>query len=202
MTLEEMLKNDRDKIDIVALSINRKELEYNKYIITHKENVKYAFIKYGHLLIQAFIDPLDFESFDNIFDEIQERVDSHDNSKYSFQEFNGYRSRFFPIKEEEGLNFTNFESAWKHHYTNNDHHPEFWYRYNDDGSFSHAESMPNEAIIEMTLDWVAMSMNPSDKAYTYYRKNKDEYHFHPDTRAKFEKLLDIVEKYDKELGDV
>ena len=36
MTLEEMLINDKRKIDDVSLSINRKELEYFNYINTHR----------------------------------------------------------------------------------------------------------------------------------------------------------------------
>ena len=196
MTLEEMLKNDREKIDNVGLSINRAELEYHKYIITHKANVEYAYIKYGNKLINA----LNLEDDEDIYDDIDFRVRKHDDSKFNYYtEFCPYRVHFFPIKEEIDVCVEeDFNKAWCHHYSNNDHHPEYYCTYN-----GRCKEMPDAAIIEMALDWIAMSMNPSaDKAYVYYERKKDSFNMHPESRKKFKLLLEVIKQYDEELGDV
>ena len=133
MTLQEMLVNDRRKIDDIRLSINRKELEYYNYINTHRYNVKYAFIKYGEILVRSFLD--DFNGgYTLLYSILENRVSNHDNSKTASSEYDGYRMRFHPIEEEKDFatdDNPKFAAAWKHHYTNNDHHPEYYYIYED-----------------------------------------------------------------------
>ena len=204
MTLQEMLINDKRKIDNIALSINRKELEYFNYINTHRYNVKYAFIKYGDILVKSFLD--DFNGgYTLLYSILENRVSNHDNSKTSSSEYDAYRMRFHPIEEEKDFatdDNPNFAAAWKHHYTNNDHHPEYYYIYEDDKPVD-VKEMPIDAIIEMALDWVAMGMNNGNsKAYDYYKKVEHDFMMHPESRKKFEKCLNIIKAYDEELDDM
>ena len=204
MTLQEMLINDKRKIDNIGLSINRKELEYYNYITTHRYNVKYAFIKYGEILVKSFLD--DFNGgYTLLYSILENRVSNHDNSKTASSEYSGYRMRFHPIEEERDFatdDNPRFVTAWKHHYTNNDHHPEYYYIYEDDKPVD-AKEMPIDAIIEMALDWIAMGMsNGNSKAYDYYKKTKNKFIMHPESRKKFERCLNIVRLYDEELDDM
>ena len=189
MTLEEMLKNDRKKIDSVGLSINRKELEYNIYLDTHRANVKYAYIKYLNVLIEAL------GLSENDVDKLDLRVENHDKSKYSYEEYDGYRAHFFPIDEEKGFADSAFENAWRHHYQYNDHHWEYY------KTIYGCCEIPKPALAELILDWIAMSMNPSSKAYDYYEKNKDKIKLNAETRKLLEKALLAVKEYDILLGD-
>ena len=204
MTLQEMLVNDRRKIDDIRLSINRKELEYYKYITTHRYNVKYAFIKYGKILVRSFLN--DFNGgYTLLYSILENRVSNHDNSKTASSEYDGYRMRFHPIEEEKDFatdDNPKFAAAWKHHYTNNDHHPEYYYIYEDDKPVD-VKEMLIDAIIEMALDWIAMGMsNGNSKAYDYYEKTKHKFIMHPESRKKFEKCLNIIKTYDEELDDM
>ena len=205
MTLQEMLINDKRKIDDSALSINRKELEYINYINTHRYNIKYAYIKYGYILVKSFSDEDDFNGFVRLYGRLESRVNDHDDSKTASSEYDGYRMRFHPIEEEKDFatdDNPKFVAAWKHHYTNNDHHPEYYYIYEDDKPVD-AKEMPIDAILEMALDWVAMGMsNGNSKAYDYYKKTKNKFIMHPESRKKFERCLNIIKAYDEELDDM
>ena len=53
------------------------------------------------------------------------RVKAHDVSKYGDDEFEAYRNYFYP-KEGEKKDRKAFDIAWKHHYTHNSHHWEFY----------------------------------------------------------------------------
>ena len=204
MTLQEMLVNDRRKIDDIRLSINRKELEYYNYITTHRYNVKYAFIKYGEILVRSFLD--DFNGgYTLLYSILENRVSNHDNSKTASSEYDGYRMRFHTIEEEKDFatdDNPKFVAAWKHHYTNNDHHPEYYYIYEDDKPVD-VKEIPIDAIIEMALDWVAMGMsNGNSKAYDWYKKVEHDFMMEPKSRKKFEKCLNIIRLYDEELDDM
>ena len=187
MTLQEMLVNDRRKIDDIRLSINRKELEYYNYINTHRYNVKYAFIKYGDILVKSFLN--DFNGgYTLLYSILENRVSNHDNSKTASSEYDGYRMRFHPIEEEKDFatdDNPNFAAAWKHHYTNNDHHPEYYYIYEDD----------------KPVDAMGMN-NGNSKAYDYYKKVEHDFMMEPESRKKFEKCLNIIRLYDEELDDM
>ena len=201
MTYEEMLKNDREKIDIFGLSLNRKELEYNIYLLTHIANVDYAYIKYKDIIAKA----LEVDNIDDFSEALCDRVMKHDESKKSTQEYNAYRMKYFPVEgveDQETENDEAFNKAWAHHYSHNDHHPEYWEGIIRTSSNNQASEMSDLAIAEMALDWVAMGMSRcNSKCYDYYKKVKDEIIMHDDSRAKFEKVLYAIEQYDIQLGD-
>ena len=83
----------------------------------------------------------------------------HDNSKFSRSEFVPYSLHLYgcgkcSCKPSE----TAFENAWKHHYTNNAHHCEYWQKPCGD-----ALPMPAVFCREMIADWLAANVAYSGK---------------------------------------
>lgn len=132
--------------------------KYFDYITNHKNNVINAY----DTAIRAFK-----EIFPNVYEDCTDnyimsiRITNHDSSKYSFEEFEPYRERFFPVEREDGSEpdedevKRNFELGWLHHVHNNPHHPEYWTLV-DKGEIK-IYDMPDICIIEMLCDWMAMS---------------------------------------------
>ena len=149
--------------------LERKEQEYTQYIEEHIANVNLAFEKYGHKLCDLLRVPYLILAY---------KVKEHDKSKYSEEEFNGYRQWFYPCSDEE-KNKELFDEAWEHHYTTNQHHPQYW-----------MIDMAPIAIAEMLLDWEAMSMKFGGNTYDYYIKERDKKGF----TKKDKKILDVVVK--------
>ena len=154
-----------------------KDLEYYQYIVEHKDNIKKAFEIFGKSLCNKANVP---ES------EVKKLIDKHDFSKFSSKEFVGYRQWFYPDSNEVP-NPKLFEEAWEHHYKNNAHHPEHWI--SEDGE---PLSMPDIYVIEMVLDWCAMSLKFHTYPIDYYENNKDEILIHPTSRNLTESLLEVI----------
>lgn len=141
-----MLKITEDSNNIELEKIK----QYEEYVEEHYNNVKKAFEE----LINKEI-PETMEYLNDLYKKVQE----HDNSKWSEEEFNAYRKNFYPINEQEKEdNKEEFEKAWKHHYENNDHHWEHWL--DDQGSLESlievGERNVRLAYLEMVCDWTAM----------------------------------------------
>ena len=140
----------------------KKEKEYYNYIVKHIENVKEALNRY-------FIPLLDRNNIcntvsdDELFSAIEcvsNRVDLHDSSKFLDDEFDSYRAKYYPTANEskgdaEYIALVNdkYQDAWKHHYSNNPHHPEYWI----DAKTNTPRDMSLDAIVEMICDWEACS---------------------------------------------
>lgn len=99
-----------------------------------------------------------------ISNKLRARVLTHDLSKFMGKQFDIYRKKFFPVKEGECKGDL-FKSAWKHHYTYEEHHPE---------GFDQDNIMEPLDVIEMCLDWCAMSMKFGDDPLKYYNDKKPE----------------------------
>ena len=130
--------------------------EYKNYILEHKANVK----KFADWLVEnlpeLFTDATDVETFYEIIEE-------HDESKWSEEEFEPYAQRWHGDK----VKTLEYEEAWKHHWTNNEHHPEFWL----------GEDMPYIYILEMICDWGSFSIKSGtmrELSDFYYNKAKDD----------------------------
>ena len=144
----------------------QRDLEYKKYIDNHIANVKKCYLKYG----KELCDRLGVDT-----ELLEQMVEDHDQSKYSKDEFDGYRSWFYPTLEEENQDNRNFRKskfdvAWLHHLRNNAHHPEFWVYINDEG-VPKCHPMDPIHIAEMLLDWAAMGIAKGDTAYEYWKNN-------------------------------
>ena len=127
--------------------------EYRKYIIEHKDRVT----KFASWLKENC--PEVFDSVDlNAFDEV---IAEHDESKFSEEEFEAYAQYFYGTKDND----FEFNEAWKHHYLNNPHHPEYWL----------GEDMPYIYILEMICDWGSFSIDKGDlKELSDFYYNKAE----------------------------
>lgn len=131
-------------------------LEKNKnYIIEHIERVQ-QFADWLKEKVPELFDNIDIELFDDMIEE-------HDASKFSEDEFEPYAQKWF---NNSGKTLE-YEEAWKHHWTHNEHHPEFWL----------GEDMPYIYILEMICDWGSFSIksgNMRELSDFYYNKAKDD----------------------------
>jgi hypothetical protein len=163
----------------------KEESRYKKYIKNHIENVKQVWVSIQkHLINEFWID-------DFMFHKITALIGRHDESKYSVEEFEGYRQYFFPINEKE-KNKNQFNYSWNHHQKNNPHHWQYWIMH-EKGKLMALE-MPFEYIIEMLCDWAAMSLNFNDKPFSFYNKEKENMLLAKNTIICIESWISIFNK--------
>lgn len=143
-------------LNMIREDLDDYQEEYKNYIIEHKANVK----KFADWLVEnlpeLFTDATDVETF-------YELIKEHDESKWSEEEFEPYAQRW----HGEGVKTPEYDLAWKHHWMNNEHHPEFWL----------GEDMPYIYILEMICDWGSFSIksgNMRELSDFYYNKAKDD----------------------------
>ena len=152
--------------------------EYRNYIEEHKDRVK-QFAEWLRGQLPEIFDGIDFDDFNELIQE-------HDDSKYSEEEFEAYAQHFYgPNKNNK--NDLEFEEAWKHHWMNNEHHPEFWL----------GEDMPYIYILEMLCDWGSFSIASGDfkeLSEFYYTKAKDdeEKNLSENTKVIIEEILEKI----------
>lgn len=129
--------------------------EYRDYILAHQARVE----KFADWLLEHCPEVLDEVDPDVFWDLIAE----HDESKFSEEEFEPYAQKWFG----DGIKTPEYEEAWKHHWMNNEHHPEYWL----------GEDMPYIYILEMLCDWGSFSIDKGDLSELsdfYYNKAKDD----------------------------
>ena len=143
-------------LNMIREDLDDYQEEYKNYIIEHKANVT----KFADWLVEnlpeLFTDATDVETF-------YELIKEHDESKWSEEEFEPYAQRW----HGEGVKTPEYDLAWKHHWMNNEHHPEFWL----------GEDMPYIYILEMICDWGSFSIksgNMRELSDFYYNKAKDD----------------------------
>lgn len=153
--------------------------EYSKYIRDHIQNVALMYRIFGSVLHEVFLGA-------SIREMIQ-RVENHDKSKWSDEEFEPYRVQFFPDKNEKS-NIKVFSQAWKHHYENNDHHPEYWF-YDSEGIMS------DGAAFEMMLDWLAMSYYFSTSCSEWYNNSDEKNMLDDATKNKVNKAFRYLDTF-------
>ena len=149
-------------LDMVTEDLDSYQEEYKKYIEEHKERVK----QYADWLKENL--PELFDSIDQ--DAFNEIIQEHDDSKFSEEEFEAYAQKFYGKQDINGkpLEYVpGFDEAWKHHWTHNEHHPEFWL----------GEDMPYIYILERLCDWGSFSIASGDMkelSNYYYEQAKDD----------------------------
>ena len=164
------------------------EVRYMDYINDHISKVKKSFDQRSAML-QRVMNLSHSE-----MEELIGRIDNHDASKYSVEEFPAYRNYFYPA-EKEARDNEGFAKAWEHHYKNNDHHPEYWVVNNV------PQPMTKVAIAEMILDWEAMSRNFGGNPRVWYRDSGKAFPFHPQTVIEVKRVLDILYTEDLNLKE-
>lgn len=156
--------------------------DYKKYIIEHKGRV----LEYADWLkenLPELFETIDIELFD-------EMIEEHDESKFSEEEFEAYAKKFYGKQDINGkpLEYIpGFEEAWKHHWTNNEHHPEFWL----------GEDMPYIYILEMICDWGSFGIENNDfgELISYYydnAKDDEDKMLSDNTKIIIEEILDKI----------
>ena len=162
------------------------EKMYDQYIRNHIKNVKDAFDERA-MMLQRVLGLSHAE-----MEELIGRVEVHDQSKFSNEEFPAYQRYFYPAAGESQDDL-GFAEAWAHHYTVNDHHPEHWVVNNI------PQPMSKTAIAEMLLDWEAMSYNFGGNPRQYFRDSKKSIGLHPETNQIVVRALNILYNEDDNL---
>jgi hypothetical protein len=148
---------------------------YKTYVLEHKERVKQFASWLKENLPEVFED-VDIDAFDEVISE-------HDESKFSEEEFEPYAQKWFGNGEKT----LEYKEAWKHHWMNNEHHPEYWL----------GQDMPYIYILEMLCDWGSFSVakgNYTELIDFYYNKAKDdkEKNLSDNTEKIIEEILDKI----------
>lgn len=155
-----------------------KEQEYLDYINDHINNVNKAFELYMlPILNMTNISTLiSDEELKEAIRNLQSLIPTHDASKFSDAEFDGYRMRWHPTaaelakqKEDPELQYTvreRYEKCWEHHYTTNGHHPKHWL----DPETGISKDMTLDAIVEMLCDWEGMSLKFGTSTLKWYEE--------------------------------
>lgn len=161
-------------------------IEYDKYLVKHKEGVKKAY-----LWIKENIPDIVSESS---LEELGWTIYTHDSSKTSTEEYDAYdhyfygRSRSYEVVNE-------FQKAWLHHIHNNPHHWQYYVLINDDPEEGEVIlDMPEVYILEMICDWWSFSINSGDLAsiFSWYSEHKDYMKLSEATRTGVEKILAAI----------
>ena len=162
-------------LNMINENLDGYQEEYKNYVLEHKDRVKqYAEWLRGQL-------PELFENID--LDLFNEMIQEHDESKFSDEEFEAYAQKFYGDKKDS----FEFEEAWKHHWTHNEHHPEFWL----------GEDMPYIYILEMICDWGSFSIASGDfkelsKFYYEQAKDDEEKNLSDNTKIIIEEILEKI----------
>lgn len=154
--------------------------EYDNYLNNHISNV----VK-GFNWLQENMP----EVFEGISSNMMEaQVNAHDDSKWSYEEYEAYDNYFYGKKTPEVKDA--FDVAWLHHQQNNPHHWQHWLLKEDDGD-NKALEMPKEYVVEMICDWWAFSWskNKLTEIFDWYANNKPTMILHENTLQLVEDIL-------------
>jgi hypothetical protein len=114
----------------------------------------------------------------------------HDLSKFSSAEFGPYARRFGGGrggKADHAGDPPEWRDAWKHHWTRNPHHWEYWC--GGDGAM--LTPMPEHYAREMVADWCGASRGYTGRwdITAWYAANRERIILHPTTRALVDQLV-------------
>lgn len=162
-------------LNIINEDLDGYQKEYENYVIEHKERVR-QFAEWLRGKLPEVFDGVDFDIFNELIQE-------HDDSKFSEEEFEPYAQYFYGDKKND----FEYEEAWKHHWMNNEHHPEFWL----------GEDMPYIYILEMICDWGSFSIvsgNMKELSDFYFNKARDdeEKNLSENTKVIIEEILEKI----------
>lgn len=165
---------------------NTPEAKYSNYIKSHCEDVQKAYDYLKEYLYDEIFPKLEIPE-----DEMDEMIEKHDKSKYSPEEFQAYADHFYGNNgKKQNEKSPEYEYAWRHHYENNPHHPEFWGK---------IKEMPFSAFLEMMCDWWSFSWKNGEllEICKFWKKDKEEKqkYLHPNTLEQVEWFLDLLKNH-------
>lgn len=146
------------------------ETAYSVYINSHINAVIYVYKRYIYDIIKWLVGKYPDEAleWDKAFQFMNNKIKEHDKSKFSNEEFEAYRIKFFKSDEDKD-DETDFDNAWKHHYKHNSHHPEFWVvNLDKEPKERKFVEMNKSSFLEMLCDWIAMSFNRNQSLYNWW----------------------------------
>ena len=172
----------------------QKEKEYFAYIQKHVSCVVDAFNRYFLPLLDKtnICSTVPDEELKQAIRVCGERIAEHDHVKYGDAEFDSYRAKYYPTANEkkgdaayQQLVEDRLKEAFKHHYANNPHHPEYWV----DSETGLPRDMSLDAIVEMISDWTGVSTMFGGTVVDWYKHNA----VHDEQKAMTQRTRDIVE---------
>lgn len=126
---------------------------------------------------------------------------SHDESKYTRDEYRAYDDYFYGDKKTKEVR-SNFNYAWLNHIHNNPHHWQYWVLINDDAEEGTvALDIPYKYVLEMIADWWSFSWKSGNlyEIFDWYDSHKDHMILSKNTREAVEEILaEMKEKLDSE----
>lgn len=174
----------------------QKDKEYMNYIDNHVKLVQMV-VDHMSKNVDFLCNPSKKEEYTKAINIVKDRIKLHDDSKYSEEEFEPYRRKFFPTEDERNneelqqIIEDNFKQATDHHYKCNSHHPEHWM--DEDGS---CHDMPLDCILEMIADWNAVSIDKGSNMIDWYMTCDKQ--FSPKTREIVNEII-ITHNYTVEV---
>lgn len=112
---------------------------------------------------------------------------THDMSKLSWTELNGYVKFIFIDKDRD-----KFMLTWNHHLKHNKHHPEYWIIPNKKDSHKiEVLDMPEKYVREMIADWhgAGMAYVGHDDVSEWFIANQKRFNFSKNTTEILKRVL-------------
>lgn len=161
------------------INLKDKSELYREYVVNHKSNVERAWALFSSN--DNCIAALDEIVADcnktahgadivtirvGIMNIVNVKVIKHDDSKFYDDEF-GAGAAYWYAENDEARKAAEkaANDAWLLHYQRNDHHWDHWKDRKD--------SMPITSVLEMCMDWIAMSMAKGGTALKWFRSQED-----------------------------
>lgn len=169
---------------------------YLDYINEHVSNVQEAFNIYikarNNVILESLIGLYTEDEILDAINACEKEVAHHDDSKFSDEEFEGYRKKWYPASEEkkkenEEAIEEEYRDAWEHHYLNNSHHPDYWL-----DAKGVPQDMDLKSILHMICDWEGMSIKFRSDTLKWYRTkaiNDEQKKMSDHTKKVVEKIL-------------
>jgi hypothetical protein len=165
-------------------------VEYNDYLVQHRNNVRKAFD-----WIKENCPRLVPEGFDNGTGnhEWEIRI-NHDESKTKSDEYKAYDAYFYGGNRSAAV-VENFNHAWLRHIHRNPHHWQHWLLAKDEGGMTPLE-MPYGFILEMICDWWSFSWQKGDlyNIFDWYEMHSSVMQLGVKTRKTVEDILASIKE--------
>lgn len=161
--------------------LTEQDQNYKNYVDNHIKNVQSIWYELDKLCTDIFwLDDCMRVTMDCL-------IKSHDQSKYSDDEFYGYRQWFYPEDDVPKSKYY-FDLAWNHHQKHNPHHWEYWIMQDQ-------TILPMSGVywLEMLCDWGGMSLKFGDLPSQFYDDNFTKMRIHPDTRQAIDNWIELVD---------
>jgi hypothetical protein len=159
---------------------------YSDYIHTHIMNVKKVWCEVEEVLHDFGM------GVDSV--RMREIVRVHDESKFTEDEFEPYRQKFYLSNDEFPASREvedRFAIATMHHYDANRHHWQYWTSYKDGNPISN--KMDKLYVMEMLCDWGAMSLVRKDTVKIFYNSQRPHMVIHRETEAIIDRFIQYID---------